>query len=169
MGLWPAVEAEVGPRSLASLLDDPRLVVRPLVVADTVVGALAVRPRPASGSASGPASGSGSVSPRRPTGHEERLLDDLAAQAALVVAHLDLSGLVSREAASDALAGLTSRERDVLALMAEGLSNTAIAGRLHLSIKTIEPVVSTIFAKLGLHADATSNRRVLAVLAYVRS
>ena len=53
--------------------------------------------------------------------------------------------------------------------MARGLSNAAICQELHLSIKTVEPVVSTIFTKLGLHADAASNRRVLAVLAYLRT
>lgn len=52
--------------------------------------------------------------------------------------------------------------------MARGLSNAAVAEQLHLSIKTVEPVVGSIFAKLDLHADAASNRRVLAVLAYVR-
>ena len=52
--------------------------------------------------------------------------------------------------------------------MARGRSNAAICDELHLSIKTVEPIVSTIFTKLGLHADAASNRRVLAVLAYVR-
>ena len=46
--------------------------------------------------------------------------------------------------------------------------NAAICDELHLSSKTVEPIVSTIFTKLGLHADAASNRRVLAVLAYVR-
>ena len=59
--------------------------------------------------------------------------------------------------------------RQVLELMAAGRSNSAICAELHLSIKTVEPVVSTIFSKLGLHADAGSNRRVLAVLAYLRT
>jgi DNA-binding NarL/FixJ family response regulator len=53
--------------------------------------------------------------------------------------------------------------------MARGRSNAAICAELHLSIKTVEPVVSTIFTKLGLHNDAASNRRVLAVLAYLRT
>ncbi|MCW2604130.1 MAG: two component transcriptional regulator, LuxR family, partial [Pseudonocardiales bacterium] len=57
----------------------------------------------------------------------------------------------------------------VLELIARGLSNSAICGELHLSIKTVEPIVSAIFAKLGLHADAASNRRVLAALAYLRT
>ena len=53
--------------------------------------------------------------------------------------------------------------------MSRGLSNAAICSELHLSIKTAEPVVSTIFTKLGLHADSASNRRVLAVLAYLQN
>ena len=67
------------------------------------------------------------------------------------------------------LDGLSPRERDVLELMARGRSNAAICDELHLSSKTVEPIVSTIFTRLGLHADAASNRRVLAVLAYVRT
>ncbi|MSW64338.1 MAG: DNA-binding response regulator [Actinobacteria bacterium] len=51
--------------------------------------------------------------------------------------------------------------------MARGLSNTAIAAELHLSVKTVEPVVSTVFGKLGLQPDTRDNRRVLAVLAYL--
>lgn len=52
---------------------------------------------------------------------------------------------------------------------ARGLSNTAIGQELHLSIKTVEPLVRTIFIKLGLQPTVGSNRRVLAVLAYLRS
>ena len=57
----------------------------------------------------------------------------------------------------------------MLALISRGLSNTAICDELHLSVKTVEPVVGSIFTKLGLHADSASNRRVLAALEYVRS
>ena len=53
--------------------------------------------------------------------------------------------------------------------MARGRSNAAICDELHLSIKTVEPVVSAIFTKLGLSADTANNRRVLAVLAYFRT
>lgn len=63
------------------------------------------------------------------------------------------------------LATLTDRERDVLALMAEGRSNSAIADRLTLSPKTIESHIANIFSKLGLHGAQTDHRRVLAVLA----
>ncbi len=52
--------------------------------------------------------------------------------------------------------------------MARGLTNRAICDELFLSIKTVEPIVSAIFAKLDLQPDAGSNRRVLAVLAYLR-
>ena len=100
---------------------------------------------------------------------QTKLFDDLAAQAALVLDHLNLSDLIARQRQAGHLDGLSAREREVLELMARGLSNAAICEELHLSIKTVEPVVSTIFTKLGLHADAASNRRVLAVLAYVRT
>jgi DNA-binding NarL/FixJ family response regulator len=63
------------------------------------------------------------------------------------------------------LATLTDRERDVLALMAEGRSNSAIAARLTLSPKTIESHIANIFSKLGLHGAQDDHRRVLAVLA----
>jgi DNA-binding NarL/FixJ family response regulator len=68
---------------------------------------------------------------------------------------------------ADPLAVLTERERSVLALMAEGLSNAAIAARLFLSEGAISKYTTTIFAKLGLAADDDTNRRVRAVLAYL--
>ena len=51
--------------------------------------------------------------------------------------------------------------------MARGMTNAAICAELHLSVKTVEPVVSSIFAKLDLPPDARTNRRVLAAIAYV--
>ncbi|HEY3687102.1 MAG TPA: response regulator transcription factor [Streptosporangiaceae bacterium] len=76
--------------------------------------------------------------------------------------------LLGRPARADPLAHLTDRERSVLELMAEGLSNTAIAGRLFLSEGAISKYTTTIFAKLGLAAaDDDTNRRVRAVLAYL--
>jgi len=77
--------------------------------------------------------------------------------------------VIARQQRAGGLEGLSPREREVLSLMARGHSNAAICQELHLSIKTVEPIVSTIFTKLGLHSDAASNRRVLAVLAYLRT
>jgi DNA-binding NarL/FixJ family response regulator len=75
--------------------------------------------------------------------------------------------LLSRPKRADPLSALTDRERSVLALMAEGLSNTAIAGRLFLSEGAISKYTTTIFAKLDLAADDDINRRVRAVLTYL--
>jgi DNA-binding NarL/FixJ family response regulator len=67
------------------------------------------------------------------------------------------------------LAALTGRERDILALIAEGRSNHAICERLFLSPKTVETHVGSIFTKLGLLPAADDHRRVLAVLMYIRN
>ena len=77
--------------------------------------------------------------------------------------------LVVRRRRNDRLEALTERERDVLALMAEGRTNTAIAESLVVSEGTVEKHVSSIFAKLHLSQTETDHRRVLAVLAYLRS
>ncbi len=70
---------------------------------------------------------------------------------------------------TDPLGELTPREREVLALIAEGCSNEAIAARLVVAERTVEVHSKQIFAKLGLGADAAGNRRVLAVLAFLRA
>jgi DNA-binding NarL/FixJ family response regulator len=70
---------------------------------------------------------------------------------------------------TDGLAALTSRERHVLALMAEGRSNAGIADSLVVTGGTVEKHVASIFAKLGLPPDEGDNRRVLAVLRYLGS
>jgi DNA-binding NarL/FixJ family response regulator len=70
---------------------------------------------------------------------------------------------------STALDDLTPREREVLGLMAEGRSNQAIADALVVTEGAVEKHVSSIFGKLGLPANEEDNRRVLAVLAYLRA
>ena len=80
-----------------------------------------------------------------------------------------IAQLLGRPREDDPLAELTPREREVLALMAEGLSNRGICGRLFLSPKTVEAHVKNIFMKLGLMPAPDDHRRVLAVLAFLRS
>ena len=77
--------------------------------------------------------------------------------------------LVNRARSRHPLAELTERERAVLAMMAEGRSNFAIGDRLGLGQKTVEAHVRSIFSKLELDLAPDDNRRVLAVLAYLRS
>ncbi|MER5354322.1 response regulator transcription factor [Kitasatospora sp. NPDC002551] len=78
-----------------------------------------------------------------------------------------ITRLLARNADDRPLALLTPREREVLAMMAEGRSNAAIAQRLHFSEGAVSKHTSSIFAKLGLSASDDDNRRVLAVLAYL--
>ncbi len=77
--------------------------------------------------------------------------------------------LVARRRRHDPLERLTDRERDVLALMAQGLTNAALSEELHVSPKTVEGHVRNIFTKLDIGADQRSHRRVLAVLRYLRT
>jgi DNA-binding NarL/FixJ family response regulator len=80
-----------------------------------------------------------------------------------------VSRLVGRRRREDPLAELTDREREVLSLVAEGLSNKGIAQRLFITERTVEAHVKQIFLKLRLHAEPESHRRVLAVLAHLRA
>jgi DNA-binding NarL/FixJ family response regulator len=80
-----------------------------------------------------------------------------------------VSRLLGRPRRTDPVQQLTPREREVLALVAEGLSNRAIAERLFVTERTVEAHVKQIFLKLDLTSDASSHRRVLAVLAYLRT
>lgn len=76
--------------------------------------------------------------------------------------------LLGRPRAHTQLDELTPREREILGLMAEGLSNQGIADRLVLDGKTVEGHVTRIFSKLGLEPAGADHRRVLAVLSYLR-
>jgi DNA-binding NarL/FixJ family response regulator len=80
-----------------------------------------------------------------------------------------VSLLMGRSRADDPLEELTPREREVLALMAEGRSNAAIAEQLVVSDRAVEKHVTSIFGKLGLSASSEDHRRVLAVLRFLES
>lgn len=86
-----------------------------------------------------------------------------------VLDHQLASGLVEHQRQKSMVERLSVREREVLALMAEGRSNQAISERLRVSPKTLEGYVSSIFTKLGLEPAENDHRRVLAVVAYLRS
>ena len=80
-----------------------------------------------------------------------------------------ISRLLASDRGDGPLSGLTTREREVLQLLAEGHSNPAIATRLDITRRSTEKYVSSIFTKLGLPDTGSENRRVLAVLELLRS
>jgi DNA-binding NarL/FixJ family response regulator len=80
-----------------------------------------------------------------------------------------VSQLLARHARNEPLSCLTPREREVLALMAEGRTNAAIAARLVVTDKAVSKHISNIFTKLDLYPAEDGNRRVLAVLAYLNA
>lgn len=86
-----------------------------------------------------------------------------------VIDPMVVSRLMGRHRERDPLEALTARERDVLALMAEGRSNQAIAARLFITEKTVQTHVANMFSKLGLLPAIDDHRRILAVLTYLRS
>jgi DNA-binding NarL/FixJ family response regulator len=101
----------------------------------------------------------------------EEFLDalDRVAHGATVLDPQVIAQLLARRRRDTTLETLTARERQLLALMAEGHSNTAIAQHMVISASAAEKHISSIFAKLGLPPDDTQHRRVLAVLAYLRA
>jgi DNA-binding NarL/FixJ family response regulator len=102
-------------------------------------------------------------------------LDDFVAALQRVVAGETVvdpalvAQLVDRAREDDPLRELTKREREVLALMAEGMTDRGISERLYVAPKTIETHIRHIFSKLGIPATPAHNRRVHAVLAFLRT
>ncbi len=94
---------------------------------------------------------------------------DRVARGATVLDPQVVAQLLAGQRRDNALGSLTARERQLLALMAEGHSNTAIAERLVVSASTVEKHIGNVFAKLGLAPDDAQHRRVLAVLTHLRA
>jgi serine/threonine-protein kinase len=103
-------------------------------------------------------------------GRIEQLLDAMQRVAAgeCVVDRAVVDELLARRRRTDPLDALTLREREILALMAEGRSNQGISRALWLSPKTVETHIRSLFSKLGIAEAPEDNRRVLAVLTYLR-
>lgn len=80
-----------------------------------------------------------------------------------------VAAMMDRPRPGDPLAGLTRRQREVLALMAEGRSNAAIAARLHITEKSVVGHVSHVYDALGIDQSSEDHRRVLAVVRYLSS
>ena len=86
-----------------------------------------------------------------------------------VIDPLVVSALIGRSRRHSPLDELSDREREVLSLMAQGRSNRAIAEAMSLTVKTVEGHVAIIFSKLGLAQAGDDNRRVLAVITFLRA
>lgn len=107
---------------------------------------------------------------------KDRVFDDVSFVASLrtvagggtVVDPEVITSLMQRQVLGNRLSVLTARENEVLARMAEGESNTAIAERLVVTEKAVQKHINSIFTKLGLSEEPNSARRVLAVLAFLR-
>ena len=80
-----------------------------------------------------------------------------------------VTGLLARAQDDGPLMSLTDREREVLAQIAEGLSNQAVAVHMQITLRSVEKYVSSVFTKLGLPATGHEHRRVLAVLQFLRA
>jgi serine/threonine-protein kinase len=103
-------------------------------------------------------------------GRVEQLVEALERLAAgeCVIDRAVVDDLLARSRRVDPIEELTSREREIVALMAEGRSNQGICRALWLSPKTVETHIRGAFAKLGIRESPDDNRRVLAVLAYLK-
>ncbi len=103
-------------------------------------------------------------------GKVDRFLDSLrrVAEGGTAMDPEVISQLLVRRRADDPMAALTAREREVLALMAEGHNNGTIAERLVVSEGAVHKHIRSIFAKLGLSTEDVGHRRVLAVLTYLK-
>jgi DNA-binding NarL/FixJ family response regulator len=99
------------------------------------------------------------------------LIDSLrrVAEAETVVDPTIVARLLRKRRTDDPIQALSEREREVLALVAEGLTNQGISRRLFITDRTVEAHVRQIFTKLGLDESSESNRRVLAVLTFLRT
>jgi serine/threonine-protein kinase len=104
-------------------------------------------------------------------GHPAVLVDALrrVEEGETVVDPTIVARVMGRKRAHDPLAELSPREREVLALAAEGLSNKAIAERLFVTDRTVEAHMAQVFSKLGLEETPDQHRRVLAVLTLLRA
>ena len=102
--------------------------------------------------------------------HPAVLVDALrrVAEGETVVDPTIVARIMGRKRASDPLAQLSPREQEVLALVAEGLSNRAVAERLFVTDRTVEAHMASVFSKLGMEESPDPHRRVLAVLTFRR-